>query len=337
MIGQAVKAPKVLLLGFSVTADSNGYVPVVKRLLSSVGITVDYCGVGGVIPTPLPHILTTVNAERGPYTHVFLEIATSVYGMKLGSTDNDGLDLLYDIFCVTQKTGAQIGMINLYRSNFDYQYHYFDMLIEALCARYSVPLLDLGHGLLAQKGAEFCATLLRDTVHTSDAGSQFQGEEVAKFVAATVVSSSRNKVIPVPRFNRHALDARELVPWYEKKQFKRSGLLINYIEIGECSSERISLPIGTKIIGVSFLSGPQSGRFLLRLGSEGREVKVEAYDEHCFYERYNFMRFAVAACDSVTIEQLPGRPDIKLRKGEVDSGPRIAKIVALHTITNASC
>lgn len=328
--------PKVLILGFSVTADKGGFAELVRRRAADHGIEVVVCGAGGVYPLSLPLVFEHVCRQRGPFDYVFLEIATSLYGAKVTDWKHDGLDLLYQIFSSIQATGAELAFINLYRDNFDYRYHVFDMLLESLAHRFNVPLLDLSAGLLAQRGVEFCRSLLRDVVHTTVEGGEFQAEAVWNFLCATLRRDTRCLPFPCPIRRREAVSFIDGCGGMESGAFSRSGLELRYgiLKAGEeCT---IMVPPHARVSGISFLSGPLSGKLELTFRGANKIEVIQAFDEHCFYERYNYRLLNLEGCESVTCRQLEELPGVALRKGEMDRGQRVGKLVALHYVVDRS-
>ncbi len=322
---------KILLVGFSVTADSSGYADLTRRMLkvADPNLSVEILGIGGVNPLPLTAIFDLISIEQIGYTDVVLEIATSIYGSKISSVEDEIIDVLYDILNCLQKAGVRVSFVNFFRNNFNYDYHVFDMVIESICSRYGVKLLDLGRNLLVSKGRIFCQNLLRDDVHTNETGANYQAISVASFILDFVADRKyRNFTFPSPRRIRKAISCSK---FSEKTSlFSRSGLSCRVAEIYQLNSIKIDLPIGVMIFGVSYLSGPRSGQIEIDFHDESTIV-VQCFDEFCFYKRYNFSRFNPRrSVGSVTITQLAGMPTNPLKKGIKDYSERLGEIVQLH-------
>jgi hypothetical protein len=334
MIDSAGSRARVLMLGFSVTEDSSGYAVVAKRTLAASHPDVDVyiCGIGGISPFPLPALFAHLNRQHGPFTHVFLEIATSIHGKRnIESVERDGLSVLFDLFKQIQANGAQIALINLYRDDFDYPYHYFDMLLEALSHRYRIPLLDLANGLLADEGKQFITSLLRDSVHTTASGSEFQGKAVSAFISEVLGSDVKNRKTPHPRTETQSLSIPALFPGRPQSNFRRAGLELAAMKVDEGEEIVIPIPEGFSFCGFSFVSGPLAGNFGVRFDGAGKELLVPAYDDRCYYERFNYRWFKqTVACKSVFIRLHPGRPPIDLKKGEPNNDPRVGELIAAY-------
>lgn len=322
---------KILIIGFSVTADSKGYAEIAKQLLTQADPTLDVhvLGVGGVNPLPLTALFDLINIESSGYTDVVLEIATSIYGLKISSVEEEILDVLYGILHRLQAAGIRTSFVNLFRDNFDYNYHIFDMVIESICSRHDVRLLDLGRQLLVARGRVFCRSLLRDDVHTNETGSNFQGVSVASFILDFVADRKyRNFKFPAPRKIRRGIEFKNYTT--HRTAFRRSGLSCEVAVLNEFESISIPLPDDVNVFGISFISGPRSGDIEIDF-HDGNPHRLSCFDEYCFYKRYNFARFKTrSSLGSVKVSQLSGISAVSLKKGDKDSSPRIGELVQLH-------
>jgi len=327
---------KILILGFSVTEDGKGFAQVAKKLLSTTNpeIEVHVRGIGGITPQLLSVLFEQFDKNDGSFTHVLLEIATSVYGKRqFESIERDVLDVIYDLLHKIQLSGAQISLVNLYRSDFNYSYHYFDMILESICNRYKLPLLDLANGLLVEKGSESLAPFLRDVVHTTEAGAEFQGREVASFINEVIACNILNKKIPTPRNLIRSLSIVNQSVDFPQYVYKRSGMELIGVSIAEGENLAISIPDGYSFCGISFLSGPLSGNLGLKFDGAEKETIIATYDEFCYYDRFAFRWFnGFVKCKSIVIRQLPGMPSVQLKKGSADNGARLGRLFEVYIV-----
>lgn len=302
---------RTLLLGFSVTASQFGYATRLQERFESLTVI----GIGGINPLPLPGLFDSITERHGSFDFVLLEISTSVYS-RLAQAD-DAKIILQDLTHRIQSTGAQVGFISLYRDDFDYSVQPFDPLIRSVCEAYGLPLLDLGPGLLASHGREYCRSLLRDVVHTNDHGADFQADHVAEFIRS-LESVPKQAAVPVPK-RRH----RQLVLGTEG--FSRAGLDCSYLSIPSGQSHTVDVPGTATVFGVFYITDPASG--FVTFTADHSSTLLLLYElsgtPHFGYQRLN-----LRGC--VKIEPLPDIPDVKLRKGELSPEPRTAKIAALH-------
>lgn len=336
--GSPSRAAKVLIMGFSVTGARSGYAQVLQDAAAAgalADVEILRCGLAGLTPLPLAVVYERAAAKRGPFDYVFLEIATSIYGARIADWPNEGLDLLYDLFDRIAQSGAGVGLINLYRDDFDYPYHLYDMMLEALAARHGLPLLDLGAGLARREGATFCKALLRDTVHTNAEGSRFQAEAVGDFIREALRANRRPQDLPKPRRRAREVDVATACG-LPSRDFSAYGVetVHGVLSAGEgCVAK---LPAGALLYGISYVSGPRSGELELHLHGVDSIVPVMTYDEFCFVERYNFSAIRTTeACTGVAITLKDAMPDIRLLKGEADLSPREAYPIALHYFEKA--
>jgi BNR repeat-containing family member len=324
---------KVLLFGFSVTEDRNGYSDwiIKKAKLSKEEINIIVCGVGGLNPLPLATLYEQLHASKGPFDYVFLEISTSIYGTKVVDWEFSVLDLLYDVISRIQKLGAQTAFINLYRDDFDYSYHVFDMILESLSLRFDIPLLDLAARLKRLRGEKFCRSLLRDVVHTNHSGSEFQGSSISDFISETVWRRRRNKPVPAPKRIARVVRFSDAAVGPELEQFSRAGLDLILVRIEAGKSCTINIPDGAILYGISYISGPLAGDLVIQFSNDGNSLVVSAFDEHSYYPRYNLRRFEERrGCQSVTVTQTEQMPVVQPLKGVPDTSPRVGLLAALH-------
>ncbi|MFM2119897.1 MAG: hypothetical protein RL722_1365, partial [Pseudomonadota bacterium] len=225
---------KLLILGFSVTADPDGFAARVKRKLESRpqgDYNVITCGIGGVNASVLPEIYSQLLRRHNHFDLVVLEIATSILGQKINDWRREGLNVLYDLCTRIQQGGAKVAFVNLYRDEFDYDFHLYDMMIEAVAARYHIPLLDLGAGLAREQGKAHCRTLIRDAVHTNPEGAEFQALKVQDFILDQCRRPSPQAIVPSPEHMEQVLDVAQFNPELTVRPFSRAGQEAHYTEL----------------------------------------------------------------------------------------------------------
>jgi len=325
---------RVLILGYSVTADKSGFAEFVRSstALSGMDIEVDVCGVGGLNPLTLAVLYEGHVKRYGRYDYVFLEIATSIFGTKITDWAREGLDLFYDLCERIQASSARVALINLYRDDFNYPYHVFDMVLESLATRYELPLLDLAAGLIRREGRDFCRSLLRDVVHTNTIGAEYQAQKVCEFIKSVVQANKPQRHLPDPQYKARAIDFAPASLHRPPYVFSRSGLQVDCGVLHAGESCELVIPPGARVYGISFISGPVSGEFTLSFSGIAKPIVVQTYDEHCYYSRYNFRSFPpITGGQAVSVNQTDGLPSyIKLAKGEPDTSARVGRLGALH-------
>ena len=80
------------------------------------------------------------------------------------------------------------------------------------------------------------------------------------------------------------------------------------------------------MIGLLVTYGPQAGTLTVQDPAKGRGHDLVAYDEFSYYTRSMFRSVTLPAARALTIAQSAERPDIALRKGAPDPGPRIGRV-----------
>lgn len=323
---------KILILGFSVTADPSGFAPRVKSYLSRIpGLEIDICGIGGGNVLIMPPIFDQLSAKSGPYDFVFLELATSVYGSKQ-SNWSECLNLLYDLLSRVQSTGARIGLINLYRSDYEYQFHVFDMIIESIAMRYNLALLDKAMGLERDLGPEFCKSLLRDVVHTNVLGAMTQADWVSDFIQKSIVSIIPQHLLPLPKYQASFLTFSSNPKVHPKELFKykRAGLELDCMILNEDESCSLLLPEEAIVYGISFCRHSLCGKIQLNYGHQTKNIDVMMYDQNSYYTHFGFQRIPhISNAIEITVTQSSETPTIQLTKGEKSIGKRFGLLHAI--------
>jgi hypothetical protein len=329
---------RILILGFSVTEVGDGYAPLVRRALAARAsdLEVNICGIGGLNPLPVPAIYNDVLLRRGPFTHVFIEIGTSIYGQTPADSFADKADAVYDLLYSIASSGASVGLINLFRKDFEYDYYAYDMMLEALAYRFDLPLLDLGAGLERQRGRDFACSLLRDLVHPNGEGSPFQAQAIEQFVLEVLAAPRRVQRLPRPKLRRKALWLAERGGSANTVLFSRAGLSVDALALPAHESCTVRIPDGATPLGLSFLSGPLTGELEIDGEHFPKPLKLQTYDGHCYYRRFNFAKVGVpASSKTMRIRQLAAVPSIPLSKGQADPSRRVGELFALHYVEPA--
>lgn len=166
---------------------------------------------------------------------------------------------------------------------------------------------------------------LRDGTHTTDLGAEFYADHAIEFM-------KRIQESPEPKpFSFEPQDGLWPV-WIppepvsgnnEVSIFTRRGLDFPCVKIPENETVQFALPESVTIESVVTILGPRTG--VLELEASGTKTKLRAYDKDCHYNRIAMMRAPLEG-RVVSVTQLSGRPQINLKKGVVDEGPRVGEI-----------
>jgi hypothetical protein len=261
---------------------------------------------------------------------VLLEIATSILGLRTRSWESQVIDAIYDLVWTVQQHGARPAFLNLFRSEFDYEYHQYDMLLESLAARYDVPLLDLAAALQRSRGRAFCLSTIRDVTHTNEAGARLQAADVTRFVAGIVADDREQARGPRPRIVRRSVALTALVASAPRGDHRRAGFSCSYVQLPAGEELSITFDKPTNVLGLGMLSHPRAGDVSV-IAPGHAPVPLSAYYASSYYEHYVFRRLTpTLRVTELTLHQLDTMPQVTLNKGQADPGPRAGRLVDLH-------
>ena len=310
---------KLLVLGFSLTAVQDGYTqPFRERLArSNPELAVDFCGLGGLNPTFVPIALANI-LGKDTYTHVLLEISTSIYGRITTDTDEDIEDLVFDILTLIADHGASVAFAKFFRMGHDYKSQKFDTILDRIAQTYAIPLVNLADGLVDERGIDFAVSTLRDDVHTNASGSEFQADALMAELGVWF-ASGRPVSVPRPTY------LRQIFLPQQDDEFAKQNYAFACLKIAE--GERLSVEMSeTLITGMAYIMGPDSGDF--RVGLNGtHDYALTAFDERCYYERIGMRRLGPRFATSLTVDQKADLPTVPLLKGEAYLGPRNLRLL----------
>ncbi|WBV44030.1 SGNH/GDSL hydrolase family protein [Pseudoroseomonas cervicalis] len=322
--------PRLLVLGFSNTALNTGYTAPLRRLLgrSHPELEIRVCGLGGLGPQVVPVMFERMHRLHGPFTHVLLEIATSIYARNTPDSREEAEELIADCLNRVAETGARPALLHLLRTDLAGARLPFAQLLTDAAQAQGYPVVDLAEGLVARKGRDFALSLLRDTVHTTPEGSLHQAREIAEALGEWLRMAGSPAGPARPARRRQALP---LLPHArERDTYVWQDLTCEVALIRAGETLQLQLPEPLLVYGLSFILGPRSGR--LDVGLDTTSLSVPAYDEHCFYRRLGLHLLQPAQQRprrSITLRQDPALPTLPLRRGEADPSPREGQPVDL--------
>ncbi|SHI43581.1 hypothetical protein SAMN02745194_00358 [Roseomonas rosea] len=322
--------PRLLVLGFSNTALRAGYTGPLKTLLAErhPELELFVCGLGGLSPHVVPVAFDRMQQRHGPFSHVVLEIATSVYARSTTDTPEQAGQLILDCLNRAAEAGARPALLHLFRTDLTVARLPFARLLTEAATEHGYPVVDLAEGLVQRKGEEFVRGLLRDTVHTTPEGSLFQAEELLAALDGWLRSTVPATVPPRPALRRLGLalhlSAGRAGLFHWQDFLCETGV----IEAGE--NLTLALPEPLRVFGLTYLVGPRTGR--LEFGLDERIVPIEAFDEHAHFTRLGLRVLPPAQqgpVRRVSIRQDPAMPQVVLKRGTPDHGPREGQVVDL--------
>ena len=313
---------RVLCLGYSVT-ELPGYVERANALAEAEGrpLTVLRSGWGG---HSLPSIACLIDEilDAIPCDFVLLELFTGNVRYFDGATMRAYLD---DILAATARRNLPVAFLNLHQGGVDYAAEPVAGLLAEYRALYGIPYLDIA-APVAAAGAGDITYLLTDGTHVTPAGADLYGTLVYSFLRApqpgrAYVAQFRG--LP-GRFE--SLPLRTLPGLTCGFAVQRNGIPLDFLEIPEGARVDIPLDRPRDVIGILVTYGPRAGTLTVQDPATGRAHDLVAYDAFSYYTRAMFRSVTLRAARAVRLAQSAERPDIALRKGVPDPGPRLGRV-----------
>lgn len=334
---------KLLILGFSCTELGTGYTkPLMPALKAECpGLTIFRCGLGGLSPPVIPSFLAHLHANTGPFTHVVLEISTSVYQWLERVTPQTMTDVVRDIFQSCRELGIAPFVLMLYRRDHKVPRVRFNDILRRECTFANVPYLDLAENFLKVYGADFANSILSDVVHTTPTGGRLQADlsqwRLLHWLSCAITIPSVDRPI---RFRRVSLPVDALVgDDLPRTSFKRRDFTCSCVVVKEGQSLSLQFDEPRRIMGVSFVHGPSSGFFQITPDGDHQSATiVPAFDKRCYYSRVGFRAFNAYIgrwVRSLRFDIVDGHQEVSLLKGVRDDGPadiRLIDVVELQKV-----
>lgn len=320
----------ILFLGFSVTADGNGYVESISAKFPDINI--DKIGLGGLHPHHAKFLLGDY-IDKSNADMVVIEWSTSAFRQFL-SKDEYIRSLIYIINKV-QSSGAIPVILDLLRRDVDYKDDWVTEFHTTLNSLHGVAYLNSYSAI--DCGTISLDELLKDTVHPTEKGVRFYADFFAKMLES-ISFVKQDFLVPLQYSSVYL--SRSFYSYiadndHEDSRFsyERSGYSLDFIKIDE--NEYINISNDDEQLrfsGFSYLLGPTSGNFSLSI--DDRDSKnVLAYDQFCYYTRVGAMIFSPNIFKNIIISQLPGVPDFTLLKGSKELGRRQGFLGSLFLVT----
>jgi hypothetical protein len=313
---------RVLCLGYSVT-ELPGYVERANALAAAERrpLTLLRSGWGG---HSLPSIACLIDEilDAIPCDFVLLELFTGNVRYFDGATMRAYLD---DILAATARRDLPVAFLNLHQGGVAYGAEPVAGLLAEYRALYGIPFLDIA-APVAEAGAGDITYLLKDGTHVTPAGAELYGTLVYSFLRAPPPGRAyidRFRALP-GRFE--SLPLRTLPGLTCGFELRRNGVQLQFLEIPEDGRAEIPLGHPRDVIGLLVTYGPQAGTLTVEDPGTRRARGIVAYDEFSYYTRSVFRSLALPAARSLRLAQSAALPDIALRKGEPDRGPRLGRV-----------
>ena len=332
MVENSIKSDaRVLILGFSCVAVPDGFAEKLRIKLQNSGVkNVFLAGLGGLSPSIIPIAFQKINAQHGPFTHVLLEIGTSIYSENTQDNAEQARDLAFECLHQVSVTGAKPAVVLLYRQSMQPFVVNWNDVVSQVCEQYAVPVVNLAEQLVASRGIDFVNSLLRDNVHTSEAGSEYQAAEIFEQLNDWFSGSAAPQMVPRPRHFRKSIS---LAHFGETRGlFSKQHYCFEYAKIRTSESLVVKFMMPVRGIAFTFIFGPWAGDIQVTIDNS-RPFVVHAVDERSYYERLGMRNFSILpgrSLSRICFTQLPDRPTgLKLLKGSFSDGGLEARLVDL--------
>ncbi|MBA84784.1 hypothetical protein ACSSNL_18405 [Thalassobius sp. S69A] len=312
---------KILVLGFSVTAERPGFVGVAKEELERrFNAEVVKAGLGGLQPYHSRYLFPQIIDEHDPDI-LILDHATPAFRNFYNDQEDYRLSLL-SVLRECQERGIRMAMIDFPRTDVDYKNDWVSKCHDLICGMLDVPYrrVDLKEGVL------------RDEVHTTEYGSRFYADILLEMVPqARELDIDPSYFADVPRYD--ALRMVDALPGRPVHTVDRGGYRTDLVRLpaGETVNVRFDPP--RKFCGFTALMGPRTGALEIKAGPIKR--RQVSYDQFCYYERMG--AFVVnegikgPKVDGISVTQSSEIPTIDLLKGEKNTDSRIGAIGHIFT------
>lgn len=310
---------KVLVLGYSVTAEKNGYVHKAQARISRPGVVIDKVGYGGMKPDQARHLFPDLINARSPDI-VILEQATPAIlgrGQRGIEADTDYRNSILSIVRLCAEKNIRFGLLDLPRSNVNYDRDWVTALhrniAEGTRSAYKRVSLDDG--------------FLNDAVHPTEKATDVYADAFLEIIAKAeyLPSLSEFDFGEVPEYNQIQF-ARRAPSAFARRSFERAGAQTELVVLPANETLEIDLEEDLLVKGCSFLMGPQTSTLHFALGDFREDF--EAYDKYCYYSRINANRFNFdgvtrgVRASRICVQQSDKMPSVPLRKGTVDCATR---------------
>jgi|GEM_PF-3919952 len=309
---------KVLVVGFSITAEMPGYVEKAASLiLPEEALTLSKVGLGGLHPINIKYLFPSILRDHAPDV-VILDHSTSSF-RQFPLSREEYKSGLKSILRTCWEAKVQVGIFDLPRADVDYTDDWVVKYHEELSDKLSIShcLAPIGEGLL------------RDVVHPTALGHQLYAEALLQLVKRVgPIEADADFFLGVPQYD--AITVCSLASdHYAREDFNRGGYSLPLVNIRAGDTLSLALDAPARIYGVTSLMGPKTG--YLKLDVEGRGRNVLSYDEHSYYNRLSVFSVAGGGAATFTsaqicITQTPEQPKVALLKGVADTSARVGAI-----------
>lgn len=284
-----MKRASILLLGFSCTDTEDGYAAFLEQKLKEVdpSILISRCGLGGLAPPIIPAVLRTQIESGGRYTHVLLEISTSIYQWLETTTPGQARDVIRDIIYTALSLGIRPCFLMLHRVEATTPFVNLNEIIREESIRSRTDYIDLSRNMDQIFGRGWFDRHYRDAVHTNEAGGRAHASYALPQLLNILDHDKYDKMtFALPTEGRRAASVAELTGLDAAGTFRRKSYERPYVILKEKEQITVKFPEPRRAMAVTFIMGPWSGSFYMELSGEiVKKLNVNAFDERSYYPR----------------------------------------------------
>ncbi|WP_146591385.1 SGNH/GDSL hydrolase family protein [Puniceibacterium confluentis] len=310
---------KILVLGFSVTAEKQGYVETaIARLPAGTDLQIVKAGFGGMQPYHARYLFPGIIAEHAPDA-IVLDHATPAFRNFSVSHDPYRNAFLSILRACTER-GIRLAVLDLPRNDVDYADDWVSRENAELCAALNLPY----HRVPLTEG------LLRDEVHPTAQGLETYADALLSLIPqAAPVAVAPGLVSALPRYD--AITVTQMAgPAFARQVIDRGNFVVTLVELAAGADIRLEFADPVRVCGLTARMGPRTG--LLGLDMDGSTLRQMSYDKFCYYDRVGAFLFGgqnaggARTCRVLRIEQLPDLPETELLKGTKNTDSRVGAL-----------
>lgn len=303
---------KILVFGFSVTAETGGFVERCAAICERKrpDLEVMKVAIGGLHLDYARHLLKDVVAKHKPDA-IIMEIASSVYRLRRGTEEQiaEYTAGMAAAFSLCRETGMRCGILDLPQERIRDN----DWMAEAddkFSQMYKVPL----------RRVPLDMSVLRDNVHPNEKGKDRYAQALFELVVEVADSAPDFSSVKAERsFGAYPVQDLDIHNG-TFREFSRAGFVAPMLELPEGRPIGITLPEPVIVTGLIVLRGPTSGELRLMVGD--KIDRCDCYDRFCYYERLGGALATPRLASGIAVVQASNLPAEELLKGEKDLGPR---------------
>lgn len=315
---------KILILGYSVTAERPGLVGLAKDTLElRYNAEVVKVGLGGLQPYHARYLFPQIIEDHAPDI-LILDQATPAF-RNFYSDQKDYLRSLLSTLRICSEQGIRLAMIDFPRTDVDYSNDWVSDCHDRVCTELGIPY----------RRVPLTDGILRDEVHTTEYGSRFYADILLEVVPlAQQINPDPDYFNDVPYYS--AVRVADIAPNSQIHTVDRGGYSTDLVEIPAGETLTIPLDPPQRVCGFTAMMGPRTGVLEVEAGTIKR--RQATYDQFCYYERMGAFVINEGAksppATELLVRQSPELPTTELLKGEKDTSPRLGAIGHIFTETH---